>query len=84
MCQKHLKSTSDDILRESLTINPFQNVNENEYAANFIWLWEKTTDFVETLHVSIGEDTPTFAYFSLTLGSTLKLTGLKCSFYLLC
>ena len=24
---------SDDVLRESLTIKPFQNVNENEYAA---------------------------------------------------
>ena len=77
MCQKCLKPTSDTILRKSLTIKPFQNVNENEYAANFIWFWEKTTDFVVTLHVSTGEDTPAFAYFSLTLGSTLKLTRME-------
>ena len=50
--QKCLNSISDHVLRESLTIKPLQNMDENEYAANLVWFLGKTDDSVVILHVS--------------------------------
>ena len=59
----------DDILRESLTIKPFQNVNENKYAA-ILFGFETQPLICSDDLCKHSEDTPNvaLAYFSVTLG----------------